>query len=245
MENEGLSLSQERRRLKPGRHVIISLRRMIAEGTLRPGERIAEIATAEALGVSRMPVRTALRALEAEGLVEKLGARGYAPRSICATDVTGAIEVRGVLEGLAARRLAARGLTVAEEARFAQCLAEGAAIFAKGTLDRGDLDRFHDYNLAFHTLIVEASGNPSIGRALSRNDSLPFASATALTLEQEPPTEFAHLQAAHEQHVAVLAAIRRMDPEAAERAMREHALAALGSERLFRRFSREEITVSP
>ena len=73
MDDEWNAQAQGGRRLKPGQHVIISLRRMIAEGSFRPGERIAEIATAEALGVSRMPVRTALRALEAEGLVEKLG----------------------------------------------------------------------------------------------------------------------------------------------------------------------------
>ncbi|WP_395332202.1 GntR family transcriptional regulator [Novosphingobium sp. BL-8H] len=239
MDVEGDSQPQGGRRLKPGQHVIISLRRMIAEGAFRPGERIAEIATAETLGVSRMPVRTALRALEAEGLVEKLGARGYTARALTSADINGAIEVRGVLEGLAARRLALRGMTPAEETRFADCLAEGEAIFAKGTLGQGDVDRFHDYNLAFHTLLVDASGNPSIGQALARNDHLPFASAVALALENEPADEFTHLCAAHRKHVAVIAAIRRMDADAAERAMRDHARAALGSERLFRRFSGE------
>ncbi len=237
MDDQGESPKQPDRLLKPGQHVIISLRRMIADGTFRPGERIAEIATAEALGVSRMPVRTALRALEAEGLVEKLGARGYTPRSITSADINGAIEVRGVLEGLAARRLAIRGLTAAEENSFAACLAEGEAIFANGTLNEGDIDRFHDYNLAFHALMVEASGNPSIGQALARNDHLPFASAVAFTLEDRPADEFAHLLSAHRDHIAVIAAIRRMDAEAAERAMRDHARAALGSERLFRRFA--------
>lgn len=224
-------------RLKPGQHVIISLRRMIAQGAFQPGERIAEIATAEALGVSRMPVRTALRALEAEGLVEKLGARGYTARAITSADITGAIEVRGVLEGLAARRLALRGLTAAEEARFAECLAEGEAIFAKGTLDEGDVDRFHDYNLAFHALLVDLSGNPSIALALARNDHSPFASAAALALEDQPADEYAHLASAHRDHMAVIAAVRRMDGDAAERAMRDHARVALGSERLFRRFA--------
>ncbi|WP_395396568.1 GntR family transcriptional regulator [Novosphingobium sp. BL-8A] len=236
MDDQGDSWPQGDGRLKPGQHVIISLRRMIVEGAFRPGDRIAEIATAETLGVSRMPVRTALRALEAEGLVEKLGARGYTPRAISSADVHGAIEVRGVLEGLAARRLASRGLTAAEEKRFADCLAEGEAIFASGTLGHGDVDRFHDYNLSFHNLMVEASGNSSISQALARNDHLPFASAVAFTLDEEPANEFAHLRSAHREHEAVVAAIRRMDAEAAERAMRDHARAALSSERPFRRF---------
>ena len=223
------------KRVKPGQHVIISLRRMIAEGRFAPGERIGEIATAEALGVSRMPVRTALRALEAEGLVEKLGARGYAARSMTAAEVEGAIEVRGVLEGLAARRLAARGLSAAEDMRFAACLARGEAIFAKGTLAQGDVDAFHDYNHAFHALLVEASGNPSIAEAIARNDHLPFASSSALALESDPASEYAHLHSAHRDHVEVMDAIRCREEERAEATMRAHARAALGSERLFRR----------
>ena len=114
----------DQRTTKPGQHVIISLRRMIAEGVIRPGERITEVATAASLGVSRMPVRTALRALEAEGLVTKLGGRGYAARAITASEIHGAIEVRGVLEGLAARRIAVQGLSSLDEQRFAACLAQ-------------------------------------------------------------------------------------------------------------------------
>ncbi|QSR20341.1 GntR family transcriptional regulator [Novosphingobium sp. KA1] len=224
-------------RVKPGQHVIISLRRMIAQGRFAPGERIGEIATAEALGVSRMPVRTALRALEAEGLVEKLGARGYAARSMTAAEVEGAIEVRGVLEGLAARRLAARGLSAAEAVRFSECLARGETIFAKGTLAQDEVDAFHDYNRAFHALLVAASGNPSIAEAIARNDHLPFASSSALALESDPASEFAHLLAAHRDHCDVLDAITHRDEERAERAMRAHARAALGSERLFRRLT--------
>ncbi len=83
---------------------------------------------------------------------------------------------------------------------------------------------------------MEASGNPSIGQALERNDHLPFASAVALALENEPADEFAHLHSAHRDHLAVIAAIRLGDAPAAERGMAEHAQAALGSERLFQRF---------
>jgi len=220
--------------LKPGQHVIVSLRRMIAEGTFQPGERIGEVATAEALGVSRMPVRTALRALEAEGLVVRLGARGYAARSITASEINGAIEVRGVLEGLAARRLAQRGLTTAEQHAFRTCLAEGAAIFTDGVLADGALDLFYAYNVAFHSLLIDASGNPSIGYALARNNHLPFASASALALDwSDRPSEFEHLRGAHQAHCDVIDAILRRDLDDAERIMRDHAWAAVGSERVF------------
>jgi GntR family transcriptional regulator of vanillate catabolism len=208
---------------------------MIADGSIKPGDRIAEIPTAEALGVSRMPVRTALRALEHEGLVVKLGARGYTPRAVDAATITGAIEVRGVLEGLAARRVAERRLTAAEAARLDALLAEGDALFAKGHLADGDLDGFYRYNLAFHDLLIAASGNPSIALALGRNNHLPFASAAALALDWDDlENEYHLLLAAHREHRAVVEAIRQGDAERAEQLMRGHAAVAIANRRAFR-----------
>jgi GntR family transcriptional regulator of vanillate catabolism len=228
------------KRMKPGQHVIVALRSMIASSELKDGERIAEIPTSEALGVSRMPVRTALRALEQEGLVVKLGARGYAARGISAGQIEGAIEVRGVLEGLAARRVAERGLGPAAKSAFKRCLATGDALFSKGHLADGDLESFYDYNLAFHDLLVDLSGNPAIMAALARNNHLPFASAAALALDWEDrAAEFRHLHAAHRQHHAVVAAILKGDGATAERLMREHASATVGSTRIFERFGIE------
>ncbi|MBO9724706.1 MAG: GntR family transcriptional regulator [Novosphingobium sp.] len=233
--------------MKPGQHVIVSLRRMIASGELQDGERIAEIPTAEALGVSRMPVRTALRALEQEGLVAKLGSRGYAVRGPSAVEVEAAVEVRGVLEGLAARRLALRGLSQREERAFEQCLASGDALFAKGYLSDEDLEGFHAYNLAFHEQLVRASGNGAIEVALARNNLLPFASAAALALdwEDDREAEFEHLRKAHVQHRAVLAAILAGDADLAETIMRSHAHAATGSARVFEGLGLGTATIAP
>ncbi|WP_010545285.1 GntR family transcriptional regulator [Sphingomonas elodea] len=220
---------------KPGQQVLVALRRMIADGSIQPGDRIAEIPTAEMLGVSRMPVRTALRALEHEGLVVKLGARGYTPRAVDAAAITGAIEVRGVLEGLAARRLAERGLTEKEQAHLTAILADGDTLFAKGHLADGDLDGFYRYNLAFHDLLITASGNPSIALALGRNNHLPFASAAALALDWEDlEGEYRHLLAAHHEHRAVFEAIAGGDADRAERLMRGHAAVAIANRRAFR-----------
>lgn len=220
---------------KPGQQVLVALRRMIADGTIKAGDRIAEIPTAEALGVSRMPVRTALRALEHEGLVVKLGARGYTPRAVDAASITGAIEVRGVLEGLAARRVSERRLTAAEIVRLEEILAEGDALFAKGHLADGDLDRFYRYNLAFHDALIEASGNPSIALALGRNNHLPFASAAALALDWDDlEGEYHHLLRAHQEHRAVFEAIRAGEASRAEQLMRGHAAVAIANRRAFR-----------
>lgn len=221
-------------RLKPGQKVIVELRRMIATGELEPGQRIAEIPTAERLSVSRMPVRTALRALEQEGLVVRLGARGYAARGISAVDIAGAIEVRGALEGLAAAQAAQAGLSTASRRAFGRCLAEGDALFAKGGFAAEDLDAYHAMNHRFHAELVKASGNPAIAAALATNNSLPFAAATALALDMtDLQSEFVRLSGAHAEHHHVVEALERRDPEAAEALMRGHARVAMRNEKVF------------
>jgi len=120
-----------------GQRVLAALRKMIVAGDLRPGERVAEIPLAEQLGVSRMPVRMAFRALENEGLLRRAGARGYMVREISAQETANAIEVRGVLEGLAARLVAERGLSRQARAALLNCLAEGDVVVCQ----EGDLRR--------------------------------------------------------------------------------------------------------
>lgn len=226
--------------MKPGQRVIVALRKMIASGELADGARIAEIATAERLGVSRMPVRTALRTLEQEGLVIRLGARGYAARGPTASQIDGAIEVRGVLEGLAARIVASRPVAPDLARRLNACLRDGDLLFEKGHLDEADLERFYSYNLAFHDLLVAGSANQAIAIALSRNNHLPFASAAALALDWDDlAAEYDHLLAAHRQHLAVAAAILEGRADEAEHLMRHHARASVGTRSIFERFGVE------
>lgn len=219
---------------KPGQRVMMALRKMIASGEIKSGERIAEIPTAAALGVSRMPVRTALRTLEQEGLVVRLGARGYAARGVSRQQIQDAIEVRGVLEGFAARRVAEIGLPSATRARLLQLIEEGDAIFVRGHLVVGDLERYGAYNLAFHDALTAAAGNAAVDAALVRNSFEPFAGAGALALDIADLTaEYEHLSAAHQQHRAVFQAIDAGDADRAERIMRDHALAAIRNAQVF------------
>ena len=92
--------------MSSGQQVLIKLRKMIIAGELEGGSRIAEIPTAEMLGVSRQPVRMAFRLLEQEGLLIKNPTRGYIVREISDDLIQDALQVRGVLEGLAAKTLA-------------------------------------------------------------------------------------------------------------------------------------------
>ena len=118
-----------------GQRVISALRQMILSGELAAGERIAEIPTAERLGVSRTPIRIAFGALAQEGLLIKIKNRGYRVREVMPEEINGAVEVRGVLEGLAARQAAERGLT-AEHRQSIDMSGARRCLICQGVCDR-------------------------------------------------------------------------------------------------------------
>lgn len=214
---------------KQGHRVLVALRKMIVSGDLRPGERVAEIPIADQLGVSRMPVRMAFRALESEGLLRKAGARGYMVREFSAQETADAVEVRGVLEGLAARLAAERGLSRQARAVLLECLVEGDALFAKGrSLSEEDIGIYHNLNMRFHQTVIEASRNAAIPDALNRINSIPFASANSIAVDCDMlDREFYRLYFAHIQHHVIFDALVDGHGSRAESVMREHANAAL------------------
>jgi len=210
-----------------GKQVLVTLRKQIADGVLKGGQRLAEIPTAESLGVSRMPVRMAFKELEQEGFLIKTG-RGYTVRETTEEEIYGAIEVRGVLEGLAARQAVERGLDPEVLPTLKQCLKDGDELFAKGHLTEADFEVYHDVNCLFHDTIINASHNPSITAALARNQHQPFASVKALAVDPgKPEREFRRFYYAHLQHHAVVDAMARGQAARAEGLMREHANATL------------------
>ena len=89
----------------PLRDVVFNtLRRAILKGELKPGERLMEIQLAQRLGVSRTPVREAIRKLELEGLVNMMPRRGAVVAEITLQDLEDVLEVRAVLEELAVQK---------------------------------------------------------------------------------------------------------------------------------------------
>lgn len=211
-------------------HVVLTLRQKILSGELAAGTRLAEIPTAENLGVSRTPVRIAFRALEQEGLLTKLPRRGYEVRTVSTSEIEGAVEVRGVLEGLAARQAAERGLTEHQRQILQSLLDQGDALVLNGTtVTEAALEQYQQINKQFHDIIIEAAQNPAIQAALSRSEHLPFASASALAFD---PNNMAHeskrFAFAHQQHHHVFYAIIQGLGTRAEGIMREHANATFG-----------------
>jgi DNA-binding GntR family transcriptional regulator len=132
---------------------------MILRGDLRPGQRINEPDVAARLGVSRVPVREALRELESTGLVVARKHAGVFVREPTADEVHDLYEIRGLLDGFAGRRAA----RLEEPARTALADLLDASIAAmNAAFDAHDVQRYYRENLAFHWAIVEAAGNHAL-----------------------------------------------------------------------------------
>jgi DNA-binding GntR family transcriptional regulator len=129
------------------------LRQMIFDGALAASERLNERVLCERLGISRTPLREALRMLAAEGLVQVEPNRGAIVAPIERADIEAAFEVLGALEGLAGELAAAR-ITDAEFAEIQALHFEMRAHHA-----RGDRAAYFAANQAIHARIAAAGGN--------------------------------------------------------------------------------------
>jgi GntR family transcriptional regulator of vanillate catabolism len=154
----------------------LRLRELILAGELPGGERIAELALVERLGVSRTPIRAALARLEHEGLLQALPGGGYAVRVFSERDVADAIELRGTVEGLAARIAAERGVPPGLLADARRCLDAVDKVLSRRALTDADFTRYVELNETFHALFARMAASDVIARELERVVSLPFAS---------------------------------------------------------------------
>jgi len=220
--------------MSSGQQVLLKLRKMIISGELEGGARIAEIPTAELLGVSRQPVRIAFRLLEQEGLLIKNPTRGYTVREISEQLVHDALEVRGVLEGLAAKTLAEQGLSEEQKKTLQHCIQETEKLFNdKDEFGDAELGRYHHFNVIFHDTIIEGAQNVALIQALAKNNQLPMTSAQAITYDQNQAlSEYRRLHYAHLQHCSIFDALVHRQAGRAETLMREHSSVVILGETL-------------
>ena len=199
------------------------IREMILEGHLPCGERLREVELAERLGVSRQPIRQALPALAREGLLERVGARGYAVRQFTLAEALTALELRATLEGVAARVVAEQGLSTKDAEEFDEYLSEGDALL-DGEPDDDLNSRYGFMNSKFHGLLVKASGRRLIHALLQQCEIVPFVSPAVIAFAKVPVEQVRPmLRYAHQQHHAIVDALRNQEGSRAEALMREHA----------------------
>jgi DNA-binding GntR family transcriptional regulator len=139
---------------KPLRELVLdSLREAIINGDLKPRERLMEIQLAEELGVSRTPIREALRKLELEGFIVMVPRKGAYVSDISLKDITEVFEIRAALEGLSAA-LAAERITEEEIETMEKLLAE-----KYDAIKQNDMKRLIEVDTRFHDGIYNASRN--------------------------------------------------------------------------------------
>ena len=146
----------------PLRDVVFNtIRRGILMGELKPGERLMEIHLANQLGVSRTPVREAIRKLELEGLATMIPRRGAEVAQITEKSMRDVLEVRKALDALAVGLACDRMTEDHKEKLLAACISFEEAVLAKDTTAIARTD------VAFHDCIVEATGNVRLGQLVS------------------------------------------------------------------------------
>ena len=194
-----------------GQSVYSQLLDDIRSGRLNSGDRLRETELAERLGVSRTPVREAIRQLEADGLVTHIPRQGASIRSLDYAEVMELYEMRAVLEGTAAR-LAARAASDLEIEELEALNTELAQ--AGATPEAFKLNRL------FHAALLDAAKNRFLTKSITGlQKALMILGPTTLTQPERAEN------AVHE-HRAILDAIKARDGLAAEAATRAHIEAA-------------------
>jgi DNA-binding GntR family transcriptional regulator len=181
----------------------------ILDGRYRPGAPLSELRLAETYGMSRTPVREALSRLHQEGWVERIPSRGYFVARVTLRAIQDSFEVRRLLEGAAAAG-AARVATPQEIDELERLVATEAELNPAGLTATASANR------QFHQTIAAASHNKLaaelIAHCMATMDRVLALGVNALPL----------MRGTNAEHQAIVAAIRRRDPDGAKRAMEEH-----------------------
>jgi DNA-binding GntR family transcriptional regulator len=195
-----------------GGQVYENLKRAIVHGELKPTSRIVETRVAEALGISRTPVREAIHKLEREGFIRQDPRGGFFVVGLTLADIEETFGIRSVLESYAAR-LAALKHRPEDLSPLERKLEEYEA-----HLDRGELASLPRINTEFHDLLYGLSRSPRLVRMISdlRDQIYRFRKAI-LSVEEMARTS-------NRDHREMLALIRKRDGEGVERIVRAHIL---------------------
>ena len=196
---------------KPLRELVFdALREAIINGTLKPRDRLMEIQLAEELGVSRTPIREALRKLELEGFIVMVPRKGAYVADISFKDIADVFEIRAALEALAAG-LAAERITDEELEDMERLVAEKAE-----AISGYDMDRLIRVDTLFHDAIYKASRNQRLTNIINNlREQIQRYRTTSLAYP-------GRMKRSLEEHRGIVEAIQSRDPQIAQQVAREH-----------------------
>ena len=195
----------------PLRDVVFNtLREAILKGDLKPGERLMELQLASKLGVSRTPIREAIRMLEQEGLAVTTPRKGAEVAKMTLKDMEDVLEIRDALDELAVR-IACQKISD-EQLRQLEDVKE---LFEKST-QTGNVKKIAEADVSFHDVIYEATGNPKLVTLLNNLREQVYRYRVEYIKD---PKNYPTLIAEHE---AILDSLKNRDVKSAVEAMHVH-----------------------
>ena len=195
----------------PLRDVVFNtLREAILKGDLKPGERLMELQLASKLGVSRTPIREAIRMLEQEGLAVTTPRKGAEVAKMTLKDMEDVLEIRDALDELAVR-IACQKISD-EQLRQLEDMKE---LFEKST-QTGNVKKIAEADVTFHDVIYEATGNPKLVTLLNNLREQVYRYRVEYIKD---PKNYPTLIAEHE---AILESLKNRDVKNAVEAMHVH-----------------------
>lgn len=198
--------------LRSSERVYRGLRQAILHGRIEPNTHLVELSLAAAFGVSRTPVREALKRLTAEGLVAADGTRGLVVRGLRFEDVEDVYVVREVLDGLATR-LAVRRISPGELERMHILLEQ-----MRHDLLEGDGEASVRDDLRFHEIIYRAAHNRYLLSVFRNISDVVQCISHTLLVDRERNEQVVR------EHEAIVAAFDAGDEDEAARAARFHVV---------------------
>lgn len=195
----------------PLRDVVFNtLREAILKGDLKPGERLMELQLASKLGVSRTPIREAIRMLEQEGLAVTTPRKGAEVAKMTLKDMEDVLEIRDALDELAVR-IACQKISD-EQLKQLEDMKE---LFEKSA-QTGNVKKIAEADVTFHDVIYEATGNPKIVTLLNNLREQVYRYRVEYIKD---PKNYPTLIAEHE---AILESLKNRDVKNAVEAMHVH-----------------------
>ena len=195
----------------PLRDVVFkTLRQAILRGELKPGERLMEIKLANKLGVSRTPIREAIRKLELEGLVLMIPRRGAEVAEITEKSLNDVLEVRKALEELAVQLACER---MDEEGL--EALKKAAKEFEE-SLGSEDVTRIAEADVAYHDIICRSTDNQRLMQLLNNFREQMYRYRVEYLKKKECYPQLLR------EHQAIIEAIEKSNKETASEIMGQH-----------------------
>ncbi|WP_422446389.1 GntR family transcriptional regulator [Thermoanaerobacterium sp. DL9XJH110] len=186
------------------------LKNAILNGVYKPGESLIEMKVAKELGVSRTPVREAIRQLELEGLVSSIPNKGVIVEGVTEQDVEDIYTIRKMIEGLAAR-WAAEKITD-EQLKEMKDILDLMEFYTV----KGEIDKVSELDTRFHDVIFKACHSRPLESVLTNfHHFIQRARLVSIKSSGRAPVSL-------EEHRNIYRALESHDPDAAEKAMIRH-----------------------